>query len=105
MATIAPDIRAAKLRRLHMLKLRAARSGYETPPEVETEIEDIEGDLGIRRSGVVPADHDERYKAIVRAVMQLQALSVNTRRRLDLLLITLPLLFLTDRFLERILFR
>ncbi len=40
------EIRRAKIRRLQLLRLRRARQGYHTPPDVLMEIEDTAGELG-----------------------------------------------------------
>ena len=55
------DIIRAKARRLHLLKLRRTLLGYSTPPEVELEIEDLEGQAvptAPMRGGVVLVERD-----------------------------------------------
>lgn len=49
-------ILAENRRRLHLLKLRKAREGYSTPPEVVSEIEDLTAMIGLQELGVEPGN-------------------------------------------------
>jgi hypothetical protein len=44
-ALCALRVREAHIRRLHVLEVRAARSGIGTPPEVQIEIDDIRSEI------------------------------------------------------------
>ena len=84
-AFLAPDILAAKRRRLAQLEQRAARSGYATPPEVANEITDLRTELA--NATTAPASEIERYAAIVDAIQDL-------RRRVDQLHWLMPVLMI-----------
>jgi hypothetical protein len=67
------QVRRAKIRRLQLLRLRKAQSGYETPPHVVMEIEDIAGELGGRAAGgkiVVERDLGHEMTLLAQRVSQ-----------------------------------
>jgi hypothetical protein len=69
-AFLTADVLQAKRRRLSHLEQRAARSGYETPPEVATEIEDLRSEIA--DAVVAPASEAERYAEVFEAIRELR---------------------------------
>lgn len=63
MATALPnaDILFEKRRRLDQLQLRQARAGINTPPEVATEIVDLQRELAAAAPATVAESHDILY--------------------------------------------
>lgn len=77
----------ARRRRLDELEVRAARDGYTTPPEVATEIADLQRMLA--GQDAPPIAEADRYQAVLRAVMllsqQVAAVEVKVARLMWLL--------------------
>lgn len=77
------EILAASRRRLKQLRLRAARQGYDTPPEVLTEIEDLQAVV----DATAPASEAERHAVLFDLVME-------TRQDVRRLYLYLPIVIL-----------
>lgn len=90
--TTDPIIRAAHERRLRRLQLRAAELGSGTPPEIATEIEDIQAALGDVTSE--PATEIDRYRLLDQRVSGLALLLDETRLDVKRLLWRLPMFML-----------
>lgn len=73
-------LRAANQRRLAQLELRAARQGYDAPPEVLNEIDEIRAALGEADGRTAdPASEPDRYKALAYQIRGLTILADETR--------------------------
>lgn len=65
-AALTTDILTEKRRRLTQLERRAARQGYETPPEVANEIEDLRREIQAEaRPGSVAESHGILYDLVM----------------------------------------
>ena len=77
-------IASAQRRRLSVLEVQAAEYGYATPPHIATEIEELRAQLKGQAVEVEPISDEERYRAMMRAVMllsqQLAAVEVKVER-------------------------
>ena len=68
-ALLTPDILNEKRRRLEQLETRAARQGYDTPPEVANEIADLQHEL---RAAAAPASEIERYETLFGLIQEVR---------------------------------
>lgn len=59
--TLAPNIWQAKQRRLHKLEQQAATYGVDTPPQIATEIEDLQRELTAASPTTIAESHDILY--------------------------------------------
>lgn len=79
------DILIEKQRRLRQLERRAARQGYDTPPEVTNEIDDLRAEV----MAAAPASIGESHTILYNLLMETRA----DVRRLYVLIPVLLLLF------------
>lgn len=63
-ALLSADIANAKQRRLHELQRRAATLGYETPPQITLEIQDIQREIAAAAPATVAESHDILFTLI-----------------------------------------
>ena len=85
----------AYTRRLEELEVKAAKLGYETPPQVANEIEDIRRQLANLVDNVVPLTPEDRYQSSMRAIMLLSQQLASLETKVERLYWALPtILFL-----------
>jgi hypothetical protein len=98
-------IASAARRRLDVLELQATELGYDTPPQIANEIEDLRAKLA-GQVEVEPISDAERYHATLRAVMllsqQLAAVEVKTDRLMWLLPLILFVYLFASFLLEHL---
>jgi Ca2+/Na+ antiporter len=73
-ATLAGDITAIHQKRLHELEKIAARFGYETSPQILTEIEQIKEQLAAAAPTTVAESHTILYDLVLRIDARLDRL-------------------------------
>jgi len=96
-SSIPVDDHRAKLanayqRRLEELEVKAAKLGYEAPPQIATEIEDIRKQLANLAENVVPLTPEDRYQSSMRAIMLLSQQLASLEVKVERLYWVLPLI-------------
>jgi hypothetical protein len=88
MSVATSDILNAKRRRLRKLELRAAQAGYATPPEVDTEIDDLR--VAITEASA-PTSDAERFTILFGLLSETRT---DVRHLWLLMIILMPILML-----------
>ncbi|MBK9709724.1 MAG: hypothetical protein IPO81_00060 [Kouleothrix sp.] len=95
----------AQRRRLEVLEVQAAELGSGTPPQIRTEIEDLQRALAGEIADVEPISEEERYRATMRAVMLLSQQLAAVEVKVGRLYWVLPLLLFLYLFVSFVLDR